>query len=143
MRIQNSNEPFAIRILTWFAGLASAGMYLSILLVLLKIGPVVIGGERVTRTEWLHIAAPLVAAIGILMAMLCYALASRKPWSRHLVITMFTLIIVYASILGTLNLIHHTMMWRAIIDAAIFGGLSAWYFYFKPNVAAYFRQLAS
>jgi hypothetical protein len=132
MRIQNSNEPFAIRILTWFAGLASAGMYLSILLVLLKIGPVVMGGERVTRTEWLHIAAPLVAAIGILMAMLCYALASRKLWSRHLVIAMFTLIIVYAS-----------MMWRAIIDAAIFGGLSAWYFYFKPNVAEYFRQLAS
>ena len=143
MRIQNSNEPFAIRILTWFAGLASAGMYLSILLVLLKIGPVVTGGERVTRTEWLHIAATLVAAIGILMAMLCYALASRKPWSRHLVIAMFTLIIVYASILGALNLIHHTMMWHAIIDSAIFGGLSAWYFYFKPNVAEYFRQLAS
>jgi hypothetical protein len=142
MRIQNSNEPFAIRILTWFAGLASAGMYLSILLVLLKIGPVVMGGERVTRTEWLHIAAPLVAAIGILMAMLCYALASRKPWSRHLVIAMFTLIIIYASILGALNLIHHTMMWRAIINASVFGGASVWYFYFKANVAAYFRELA-
>ena len=100
------------------------------------------GGERVTRTEWLHIAAPLVAATGILMALICYALASRKRWSRNLVIAMFTLIIVYASILGALNLIHHTMMWRAIIDAAIFGGLSAWYFYFKPNVAEYFRELA-
>ena len=140
--MQNSNEPFAIRILTWLAGLAFAGMYLSILLVLLKIGPVVMGGERVTRTEWLHIAAPLVAATGILMALICYAFASRKRWSRYLVIAMFTLIIVYASILGALNLIHHTMMWRAIIDAAIFGGLSAWYFYFKPNVAEYFRQLA-
>ncbi len=141
MRIQNSNEPFAIRILTWLAGLASAGMYLSILLVLLKIGPVVMGGERVTRTEWLDIAAPLIAAIGILMALICYALASGKPWSRHLVIVMFTLIIVYASILGALNLIGHTIMWRAIIDAAIFGGLSAWYFFFKANVAAYFREL--
>src|SRR6266481_377011 len=141
MRIQNSNEPFAIRILTWLAGLASAGMYLPILLVLLKIGPVVMGGERVTRTEWLHIAAPLVAAIGILMAMLCYALASRKPWSRHLVIAMFTLIIVYASILGALNLINKTMMWRAIIDASVFGGASVGYFYFKANVAAYFREL--
>src|SRR6266487_4432839 len=139
--MQNSNQPFAIRILTWLAGLASAGMYLSILLVLLKIGPVVMGGERVTRTEWLRIAAPLVAAIGILMALICYALTSRKPWSRHLVIAMFTLIIVYASILGAFNLIHHTMMRRAIIDAAIFGGLSAWYFYFKRNVAAYFREL--
>jgi hypothetical protein len=141
MRIQNSNEPFAIRILTWFAGLASAGMYLSILLVLLKIGPVVMGGERVTRTEWLHIAAPLVAAIGILMALICYALASRKPWSRHFVIAMFTLIIVYASILGALDVIHHAIMWRAIIDAAISGGLSAWYFHFKPNVATYFCDM--
>jgi hypothetical protein len=118
-------------------------MYLSILLVLLKIGPAVMGGERVTRTEWLRIAAPLVAAIGILMALICYALASRKPWSRHVVIAMFSLIIVYASILGALDLIRHSMMWRAIIDAAIFGGLSAWYFYFKRNVAAYFRESAS
>jgi hypothetical protein len=143
MRIQNSSEPLAIRILTWLAGLASAAMYLSIPLVLLKIGPAVIGGERVTRAEWLHIAAPLVATIGILMALICYGLASRKPWSRHVVIAMFTLIIVYASILGALDVIRHTIMWRAIINATISGGLSAWYFYFKPNVAAYFRELAS
>ena len=56
---------------------------------------------------------------------------------------MFTLIIVYASILGALDLIRHSMMWRAVIDAAIFGGLSAWYFYFKRNVATYFRESAS
>ena len=143
MRIQNSNEPFAIRILTWFAGLASAGMYLSILLVLLKIGPVVMGGERVTRTEWLHIAAPLVAAIGILMALISYGLASRRTWSRHLVIAMFSLIVVYASILGALNLIHRAIMWRAIINGTLFGSASVWYFCFKPNVAAYFRDLAS
>ena len=141
MRIQNSKQPFAIRILKWFAGLASAAMCVSILLVLLKIGPVVMGGERVTRTEWLHIAAPLVAAIGILMAMICYALASRKPWSRHLVIAMFTLIIVYATILGTLNLLRHSIMWRALINATVFGCLSAWYFYLKPNMVQYFREL--
>src|SRR5881394_1712657 len=135
-------QPFAIRILIWFAAFASAAMYLSILLAVFRIGPTIMGGERVTRTEWLHIAAPLIAAIGILMALICYALASRKRWSRHLVIAMFTLIIVYASILGALSLIRHTIMWRAIIDAAIFGGLAAWYFYFKPNVAEYFRQLA-
>jgi hypothetical protein len=43
--------------------------------------------------------------------------------------------------LGALNLIHHAIMWRAIINASLFGGASAWYFYFKPNVAAHFRQL--
>ena len=116
-------------------------MYLSILLVLLKIGPVMMGGERVTRSEWLCIAAPLVAVIGILMALICYSLAFGKPWSRQVVIAMFTLIIVYASILGALNVIHHAIMWRAIIDATISGGLSASYFYFRPNVAAYFREL--
>jgi hypothetical protein len=135
------NQPFALRILTWFAGLASAGMYLSILLVLLNIGPAIMGGEHVTRTEWLLIAAPLVATIGLLMAFVCYALASGKAWSRHVVAAIFALIIVYATILGTLNLLRHGIMWRALINAIVFGCLSCWYFYLKPNVVQYFRQL--
>jgi len=137
------SKPFAIRVLTWFAALASVGMYLSILLAILDIGPYIMGGERVTRTEWLHIAAPLVAVIGILVAFIAYGFAGQKPWSRHLVIAMFVLIVVYASILGALNLIHHAIMWRAIINGTLFGGASVWYFYFKANVAAYFRELAN
>jgi hypothetical protein len=136
-------QPLAIRILTWFAALASVGMYLSILLAICDIGPYIMGGERVARTEWLHIAAPLVAVIGILMAFIAYGFARQKGWSRHVVIAMFGLIIVYATILGALNLIHHAIMWRAIINASVFGAASAWYFYFKPRVAAYFRELAN
>ena len=139
----NSKRPFAIRILTWFAGLASAGMCLSIVLAILDIGPHIMGGERVTRAEWLHIAAPLVAVIGVLMALISHGFATQKYWSRHLVIAMFTLIVLYASVLGTLNLIHQAIMWRAIINATVFGAASVWYFYFKPNVAAYFRELAN
>jgi hypothetical protein len=116
-------------------------MFLSILLAICDIGPNVMGGERVTRTEWLHIAAPLVAVIGILMACIAYRFATQKYWSRHLVLAMFGLIIVYAIILGALNLIHHAIMWRAIINASVFGGAAVWYFYFKSNVAAYFREL--
>ncbi len=118
-------------------------MYLSILLAILDIGPHLMGGERVTRSEWLHIAAPLVAVIGILMAFIAYGFATQKHWSRHLVITIFALIIVYASILGVLNVIHRAIMWRAIINGTVFGCASIWYFYFKPNVAAYFRELAN
>ena len=135
------SKPFAIRVLTWFAALASVGMYLSILLAVLDIGPHIMGGEHVTRAEWLHIAAPVVAVIGILMAFIAYGLASQKHWSRHLVIAIFDLILVYASILGAMNLIHRAIMWRALINATVFGGASVWYFYFKPNVAAYFRGL--
>ncbi len=118
-------------------------MYLSIVLAIFDIGPHIMGGERVTRTEWLHIAAPLVAVIGILMAVISYGFATQKLWSRHLVIAMFSLIVVYASILGALNLIHRAIMWRALVNASVFGGASVWYFYFKPNVAAYFRELAN
>jgi hypothetical protein len=135
-------RPFLIRILTWFAALASVGMYVSIVLAILEIGPHIMGGERVTRDEWLHIAAPLVAVIGVLMACISYGFATAKAWSRHVVIAMFGLIVVYATILGALNLIHHAIMWRAIINGTLFGGASVWYFYFKPNVAEYFRELA-
>jgi hypothetical protein len=139
--VADTKQPFLIRIVAWFTALASVGMYLSIVLAILDIGPHVMGGERVTRPEWLDIAAPLVAVIGVLMACSSYGFATAKPWSRHLVIAMFALIVVYATILGALNLIHHAIMWRAIINGTLFGGASVWYFYFKPNVLAYFREL--
>ena len=134
-------QPLAIRILSSFAALASAGMFVSIALAILDIGPHLMGGEKVTRSEWLHIAAPLIAVMGCLMAAIAYGLATRKAWSRHLVLAIFVLIIVYASALGALNALRHTIMWRAIINASLFGCASAWYFYFKPNVAEYFREL--
>jgi hypothetical protein len=136
-------QPVAIRILRWFAALASAGMFVSIALAILDIGPHFMGGERVTRSEWLHIAAPLVAVIGCLMASIAYGLAAGKAWPRHLVMAIFVLIIVYATALGAVNVLRHTIMWRAIVNASLFGCASAWYFYFKPNVAEYFRKLGA
>jgi hypothetical protein len=134
-------QPLGIRILSWFAALASIGMFISIALVILDIGPRLMGGEKVTRSEWLNIAAPLVAMMGCLMASIAYGLATHKAWSRHLVMAIFVLIIVYASALGSMNVLRHTIMWRAIVNASLFGFASAWYFYFKPNVAKYFREI--
>jgi len=136
-------QPLGIRILSWFAALASAGMFISIALAVLDIGPHLMGGEKVNRSEWLHIAAPLVAVIGCLMASIAYGLATYKAWSRHLVMAIFVLIIVYASALGALNVLRHTIMWRAIVNASLSGCVSAWYFYFKSNVSEYFRKLGS
>jgi threonine/homoserine efflux transporter RhtA len=140
--MQQMKQPLVIRILTWFAALASAGMFLSILLAICDIGPSIMGGERVTRSEWLHIAVPVVAVIGILMACSAYGFHAHRPWSRHLVVAMFGLIVVYAASLGALNVLRYTIMWRAIINGSVFGGASVWYFYLKPNVAAYFRELS-
>ena len=77
----------------------------------------------------------------LLMASIAYGLPARKAWSRHIVMAMFFLIIMYASALGALNVLRHTIMWRAIVNASLFGCASAWYSYFKPNVAEYFRKL--
>jgi hypothetical protein len=96
--VTKSEQPFLIRILKWFAALASVAMYVSIVLAIFDIGPHIMGGERVTRTEWLHIAAPLVAVIGILMVCISYGFAAKKAWSRHVVLAMFGLIVVYATI---------------------------------------------
>ena len=134
-------QPVGVRILSWFAALASVGMFVSIALAILDIGPHLMGGEKVTRAEWLHIAAPLVGVIGCLMGLIAYGFAARKPWSRHLAISIFVLIIVYACALGAANVLRHTIMWRAIINASLFGCAMAWYFYFKQNVAEYFRKL--
>ena len=135
-------QPFGIRMLTWFAALASMGMFLSILLAILDVGPHLMGGERVTRSEWLHIAAPLVAVIGCLTALIAHDLGAGRLWSRHLVMMIFILIIAYASALGAVNILRQTIMWRAIVNASVFGCVAAWYFYVKPNVATYFRELA-
>ena len=118
-------------------------MFVSIVLAIFDVGPHLMGGEKVSRSEWLQIAAPLVAVIGCLMAFIAYGLGAGKPWSRHLVMGIFLLIIVYASTLGAFNVLRHTIMWRALVNASLFGCVAAWYFYFKPNVAAYFRELAS
>lgn len=128
--------------LTWFAALASMGMFLSILLAILDVGPHLMGGERVTRSEWLHIAAPLVAVIGCLTALIAHGLGAGRLWSRHLVMMIFILIIAYASALGAMNVLRHTIAWRAIVNASVFGCVAAWYFYVKPNVGTYFRELA-
>ena len=116
-------------------------MFLSILLAILDIGPHLMGAERVTRSEWLHIAAPLVAVLGCLMALIGYALSVGKAWSRHLVMAIFILIVAYGSTLGALGVLRHTIMWRAIANSSVFGAVAGWYLYFKPNVAAYFREL--
>jgi hypothetical protein len=129
--------------LTWFAALAATGMFMSIVLAIFDVGPHLMGGERVTRSEWLHVAAPLVAVIGCLTALIAYGFGTGKPWSRHFVMVIFILIIVYASALGALNVLRYTIMWRALMDASLFGCVATWYFYFKPNVAAYFHELAS
>jgi len=44
-------QPYRIRVLNWFAALASLGMFVSIALPVLDIGPHLMGGEKVIGSE--------------------------------------------------------------------------------------------
>jgi hypothetical protein len=51
-------------------------MYLLIVLAILDIGPHIMGGERVARSEWLHIAAPIITrSCGARLSMLQFLVA--------------------------------------------------------------------
>jgi hypothetical protein len=134
-------RPAALRILTWGALLISLGMFLSLALNFLEIGPALMGGEHIDRAIWWRVAAPLVTLAGTLTAITSYGLAREKPWARHYAVALFVLIFAYAAVARALNGIPDRMMWRAFANASLFGGVAIWYFYFKPNVAAYFRAL--
>jgi len=133
--------PALIRVLRWLTPVFAGAMFLSIILVLLEIGPVIMGGQRVDRDTWLHVAAPLVAVIGTLTFLASVGLARRRAWARHLIILMFAFIIAYAISARAFQAIPNGMMWRAIGNASFAGALSVWYFYFKKNVASYFAAL--
>ena len=135
-----SPRPAALRVLRWAALAISLGMFLSLALNFFEIGPALMGGERVERAVWWRAAAPLVTVAGLLMACAFYGFSQEKPWSRHCVIALFLFIAIYAAMARALNAIPSRMMWRAFANASLFGALSLWYLYLKPNVAAYFRS---
>ena len=76
-----------------------------------------------------------------------YGFDRLRPWRRQTAVAssrddIFILIVAYASALWAVNILRHTIMWRAIVNGFVFACVAAWYFYFKPNVVAYFRELA-
>ncbi len=133
--------PLFIRIWIWLAALFALGAFVSIGLAYFGIGSFRIGGMPLSHAEWLHIAARLVAVIGLLMACVAYGFASRKSWSRHCAMLVWIVIIAYAIAEGAMKLVPRQIMWRAIIQASLFGCVSGWYLHATRNVAEYFRSL--
>ncbi len=125
----------------WFGILFALGAVVLISLPAAGVGTFRIGDRAAMPQEWLRVAAPLFFATGCLMASVAYGFRTAKPWSRRVVMVLWAVVAGYGLAAGLLGIVPRAIMWRAVIEAAIFGGICAWYFYVKPNVVAYFRQI--
>ena len=133
--------PRMMRLGMWFATAFAIAFPLLVALVLLSVLPPTIGGERVELSDWMMTSAPLYAVACGLMAGIAYALYHGWSWSRELTILLWAALLVYNAAIGLLGAVPEFEAWRAMTFCLVLGGASIWYFYFKPNVVAYYQSL--
>jgi len=135
-------EPLAVRATTWFALAFAVGT--GGVLVLAGTGLVSqwsIAGQAVTREQFLRLAGPVLGFAGACAAAIAYGFRTRRAWSRHLVPALFGGVALLASSAFRTGELPREMAWQALTRPLVMLGVTVWYFYFKRNVADYFRSL--
>ena len=136
-------KPLLMRLGAAFAVLYCAGAVLLVGFALAGKTPYIIDGREVSREDWLQLAVPLFAVTIVLMAVIAYALLRERAWSRHAVMLHWGAVGGYGLLLLFLGAVERALAARVVAEAAVAGVFSAWYFYRKRNVVAYFRSLCS
>jgi hypothetical protein len=134
-------RPLALSILMWFAGLYACGAIIGISIALAGIGRYSIGGTPVTREQWLSVAAPLVAAIALLMGLSAFGLWHHRKWARPVFMSIWPLIAIYGLGAGFVHSVSWSLALRAVIDATIFGLIFGWLLYRHRPSVEYFRSI--
>ena len=136
-------KPLLMRLGAAFAVLYCAGAVLLVIFAFAGKTPYIIDGREVSRDDWLRLAMPLFAITIVLMAAIAYALLRERPWSRHVVLLHWTAVGGYGLLLLALGAVQTALAARVVAEAGVAGAFSAWYFYRKRNVVAYFDSLRS
>jgi hypothetical protein len=101
----------------------------------------VVGGQRVTRLEWLRTAAPLFFTSAVWFGAGAVGLWMRRRWSRICIIGAFGTVCGYA-LMGSLNgSIPAGLGMRALIQGAIAGAVTEIYLYHTGAVSRYYDAL--
>jgi hypothetical protein len=136
-------RPGALTGLMWFSGIYAVGAVVGISAVAAGIGHPAIGGVPVSRESWLRVAAPLVATIAVLMGLTSIGLWRHCTWARRPFMSIWPLIALYGLGCGVAGAVPWSLVWRAWLDAILFGLAFGWLlFRYRPSVA-YFRSLAA
>jgi hypothetical protein len=129
-------RPRVLTVVMWFAAIYAVGAVIGIAVIVAGIGHPAIGGLPVSRENWLKVAAPLVAAIAGLMGLTSIGLRLHLVWARWPFTCIWPLIAFYGLGCGLAGAVPWSLVWRAWIDAILFGSASAWLlFRYRPSVA--------
>ena len=136
--------PLLIKLGMWFAVIFVIGVTILLTLAVFGIGSFSIGGEAIDRQVWLRVASPVILWTSILMGIIAYGFYKEEYWSRHIVMLLWASIGFFAlsGLVVGVDFVPRVLLWRALAESVVFGGIAAWYFYRKRNVVDYFRMLA-
>lgn len=138
-------RPLFLSILMWFAGIYAVGAVLGIFAVVFDLGRLTggysMGGMAVSREAWLHIAAPLVATVALLMGATAIGLKNGRRWSRITFICIWPVIVFYGIAAAFFDAVPWALGTRAVIDASCVGAIAGWFlFAYKPS-RSYFEAI--
>lgn len=131
-------RPFLITLVTWGSWLMAIPMvFMMLSLVPGCPGEFSINDEPVTQEEWTARVGPFILPLGVLLLVLAVGLTKRKAWTRHVVVGLF--LVPFASLLfpASRGLFGVGTILLSIVPLAV----PLWYFYAKPNVVQYYREL--
>ncbi len=138
---QRIPRPRALTILMWFTGIYAVGAALGIGAVVAGFRHTSIGGLPVTREVWLAVAAPLVGVVAVLMGLTSIGLHRHRAWARTACMCIWPMIGIYGLLGSVRGTIPWSLVWRAVIDATLFGAIAVWLLFWSKPSAAYFKQI--
>ena len=126
MRRVRQHMPVGLRMIMW-------GCFIGILFIPLALVPGgghSINGELVSFTEfWRRGGGPVFVAVGVLLPVIGYGIATRKGWSRYLFIGFLV-------VTSLLSFAFHPNAEDVI--SFLFIGLMTWYLFWRRSVSDYF-----
>lgn len=134
-------RPLPLTILMWFSGIYAIGAVLGIVAVATGLGSPSMGGMRVTREEWLEVAAPLVGATAVLMGLTSIGLRRHRPWARWCFMLIWPLIICTGVAMAWTGAIPWWLGRQALIDATAVGAFAAWLLFWYRGSLLYFYRI--
>lgn len=135
------HPPAAMRVGSWFAIVLAIVLAAAFFLTAAGVLPYKIAGYTVSRGAWWRVS-PVFLVVSALAAAIAFAIRTARAWSRHLVLLLWVSIAVAALVSGLSGDIPRAVLWRALAEPAALTLLCGWYFYAKPNVVEYFREIS-
>jgi hypothetical protein len=145
--MKSPERPALLTFGMYTSGICGACFLLALPFAAAGVGQYSINEEQVSPHDFFMQAGLLIALIGGLLVAIAFAIATRKEWSRNLIV-IFWLAGALSAATPTFMEIGDTSRAAALV-AALFAAspslvalaIAWWYLYRKPNVVGYYSSL--